>query len=121
MGKTCAAYLDDVIIFSNDDLNDHWIKVNQILDLFPKAELKLDPKKCDFAQKETKYLGFIIKVGEGHKFDPDKIDAITSWDPPKYLKGVRSFLGFANFYRSFILNFASLSNPLNDLTKKNTL
>jgi len=34
------------------------------------------------------------------------------------LKELRGFLGFANFYRRFIKNFAKVARPLNNLTKK---
>ena len=80
----------------------------------------MDPSKCRFAAKEIKYLGYIINVEDGIKMDPSKIDAITKWEAPKSIKEVRSFLGFANFYRGFIKDFASISNPLHILTKKNT-
>lgn len=118
LGVICSAYVDDVVIFSNGNLADHWDKVNQVLERLNKAGLKLDPQKCEFAKKEIKYLGFIINVEEGIKVDPNKIRAIASWETPTNVKGVRGFLGFANFYRGFIGNFASVSAPLQDLTKK---
>ncbi|KAI0996221.1 hypothetical protein K3495_g11958 [Podosphaera aphanis] len=121
LGDTCAAYLDDVVIFSNGDLVDHWIKVNQVVSRLAEAGLKLDPKKYEFAKKEIKYLGFIICVTEGIKPDPEKVCAITEWERPTDIKGIRSFLGFANFYRNFIENFAQLTAPLHDLTRKGTL
>ena len=40
------------------------------------------------------------------------------WIPPTNVKGVRSFLGFGNFYRRFIGNYAEIAKPLNELTKK---
>lgn len=121
MGDTCAAYLDDVVIFSNSDLADHWIKVNQVVSRLAEAGLKLDPKKCEFAKKEIKYLRFIICVTEGIKPDPEKVRAITERERPIDIKGIRSFLGLANFYRNFIENFAQLTAPLHDLTRKGTL
>ncbi|KAI0996561.1 hypothetical protein K3495_g11620 [Podosphaera aphanis] len=118
LGETCSAYVDDVVIFSNGDLEDHWKKANQVLDRLYKAGLKLDPQKCEFAKKEIKYLGFIISVEEGVTVDPEKIRAIAAWEAPTNVKGVRSFLGFANFYRGFIENFAQIAAPLQELTNK---
>ena len=40
------------------------------------------------------------------------------WPTPKNLKEVQSFLGFANFYRKFILHYNSLTSPLTSLTRK---
>ena len=76
----------------------------------------MDIKKCEFEVKTTKYLGFIIEAGKGISMDPAKIAAIREWEALKIVKGVRSFLGFANFYRRFIKNFAQLAAPLTRLT-----
>jgi hypothetical protein len=62
----------------------------------------VDIKKCEFKVKTTKYLSFIIKAGKGTRIDPKKIKAIKEWEAPKTVKGVQSFLRFANFYRRFI-------------------
>ena len=48
----------------------------------------------------------------------DKIQAIQEWPTPQKVKDVQSFLGFANFYRRFIKNFANIAKPLHILTKK---
>ena len=79
------------------------------------AGLQVDVKKCEFEVKTTKYLGFIIEAGKGISMDPAKVAAIREWEAPKTVKGVRSFLGFANFYRRFIKNFAQLAAPLTRL------
>ncbi|KAI0997025.1 hypothetical protein K3495_g11160 [Podosphaera aphanis] len=118
LGVTCSAYVDDVVIFTNGGLEDHWNKVSQVLERLQRAGLKLDPHKCEFAKKEIKYLGFIINVEEGIKVDPAKIRAIAAWEAPRDVKGVRSFLGFANFYRAFISDFVQVSAPLQNLTNK---
>ncbi|KAI0995720.1 hypothetical protein K3495_g12460 [Podosphaera aphanis] len=99
-------------MFSDGELEDHWNKVAQVLERLEKAKLKLDPSKFEFAKKEVKYLGFIINLDEGVKVDPEKIGAISAWKTPTNLKGVRSFLVFANLYRGFIEAFAEVSAPL---------
>jgi hypothetical protein len=114
----CSAYMDDVLIWSDGDYLDHMVKVNQILAKLKTAGLRLDLSKCEFAVKEVKYLGFIIAAGEGIKVDPEKVAAIKRWEAPVNATGVRSFLGFANFYRDFIDNFSELSDPLTKLTRK---
>ena len=50
--------------------------------------------------------------------DPIKVDGILKWPVPTKVKEVQSFLGFANFYRRFIRNFAGISKTLTSLTKK---
>jgi hypothetical protein len=46
------------------------------------------------------------------------VEAILAWEAPSNVKGVRSFLGFANFYRRFIKGFSEIIRPLSDLTHK---
>lgn len=50
--------------------------------------------------------------------DPDKVKAILEWEAPTSVKGVRSFLGFANFYRTFIRDYSGITLPLTQLTHK---
>jgi hypothetical protein len=50
--------------------------------------------------------------------NPKKMESIKEWQNLMLAKGVRSFLGLANFYRKFIKNFLSLAKPLTDLSKK---
>ena len=47
--------------------------------------------------------------------DPTKVRAVTSWPPSHNLKELCGFLGFANFYRRFIRDFARVARPLNVL------
>ena len=77
----------------------------------------LRPKKCEFHTQPTKYLGLIITPG-GIEMDPTKIETVVKWEPLRHLKDVQTFLGFANFYRRFVLGYSSIVAPLTELTKK---
>ena len=50
--------------------------------------------------------------------DPKKIETVVNWKPLEHLKDVQTFLGFANFYRRFVLGYSSIVAPLTELTKK---
>ncbi|POS82466.1 hypothetical protein EPUL_005580 [Erysiphe pulchra] len=114
----CTAYLDDVLVWSEGGYEDHLQKVDLILKRLADAQLKLDLRKCNFAVKEVKYLGFVIIAGKGISVDPDKKQAIEKWEIPQTQAGVRSFLVFANFYKDFIDDFAKLCAPLQRYTQK---
>ena len=70
------------------------------LDLYLKLE------KCSFKVSEVEYLGMIVKPGS-LAMDPVKVAGIADWPTPSTVKDIRSFLGFANFYRRFEIGRAS--------------
>ncbi|KAM4059878.1 reverse transcriptase (RNA-dependent DNA polymerase) [Hirsutella rhossiliensis] len=115
-----TAYLDDVLIYSSGSKADHEAKVRRVLQALADAGLHLDPAKCEFSVQEVKYLGFIVNAGKGIACDPEKQRAIREWEAPTTVKGVRSFLGFANYYRIFIPDYAKITQSLDALLKKGT-
>ncbi|KAM4065968.1 reverse transcriptase (RNA-dependent DNA polymerase) [Hirsutella rhossiliensis] len=90
-----SAYIDDVLIFSSGSLQDHRDKVGKVLQRLMDAGLQLDINKSEFEVKAVKYLGFIIEAECGIRVDPEK--------------SVRSFIGFANFYRMFMPEFSVIA------------
>lgn len=118
LDEFCSAYLDDILIYSDGSLKDHRQKVKQVLKRLQDAGLQIDIDKCEFETKSTKYLGFIVEAGKGIKVDPEKVQAIQSWEEPKTAREMRRFLGFANYYRQFIPMFSRTAMPLTALTKK---
>ena len=98
-----TAYVDDILVFSKT-FQEHRKHVKTILSRIQAAGLQLNIDKCEFEVQETKYLGLIIQAAtpEGClgcvKMDPAKTHVIDTWESPKSIKDVQSFLGFANFY-----------------------
>ena len=109
----CLIYLDDVIIFSTT-FEEHLHRLEAVFTRLQDHSLKLKAKKCDFLKSEVTYLGHVVSE-EGIKTDPEKTEAIKNWPVPKSIKDVRSFLGFAGYYRRFIKGFSNIARPLNDL------
>lgn len=116
LDTVCTAYLDDILIYS-EDLLSHQAHVQTVVSKLQAAGLQIDIDKCEFSVQKTKYLGFIIST-TGISVDPEKIAAVKFWQLPKKLKNVQAFLGFCNFYRRFIRNFSRIARPLTRLTKK---
>ena len=59
------------------------------------------------------------KISEqGIEVDKAKVDAIEKMKCPKDIKGIRSFLSHAGFYRRFTKDFSKISRPLTNLLQK---
>ena len=112
----CTAYLDDVLIYSGKS-EDHAGHVLQVLRRLHKRGLQVDIDKCEFNTTRVKYIGMIVTTN-GIEMDTEKVEAVQKWEAPSTVKEVQAFLGFANFYRQFISNFARKVKPLNKLTKR---
>jgi hypothetical protein len=115
LGTIIRVYMDDIIIGTSSSVANHTTAVHDVLDLLAEHDLFVKLSKCRFHIPRVNYLGVILEEGVT-RMDPIKIAGIKDWPIPKKVKDVRSFLGFCNFYCSFIHGFAHLARPLNLLT-----
>ncbi|MBW0588358.1 hypothetical protein O181_128073 [Austropuccinia psidii MF-1] len=81
--------------------------------LFAKAS------KFLFHVSSAEYLGYVVS-SEGLKMDQAKVQRIPNWPPPRSLKALQSFLGFANFYFRFIKNYSKKISSLTSFLKKDS-
>lgn len=114
----CLVYIDDIIVFGKD-FDEAKTNLQLVWQRLREANLKLKPSKSELFQTSVKYLGHVVSA-EGLKCDPEKILAVKQWKPPSNVTEIRSFLGFASYYRKFIPQFATIASPLTALTKKTT-
>ena len=110
-------YMNDLGIHTQGDLALHHECTRCVLLRLREHGLSLKLSKCTFDVPCIEFLGMIIGQGK-IEMDSVKLSAIKEWKPPILVKGVHSFLGFANFYRKFIPNFSNVVAPLNLLTRK---
>ena len=108
-------YLDDVIVYG-ETFEKTLENLAEVFNRLKEADLKLKPSKCNLFQKQVEFLGHSVSE-QGISCDPKKIEAVAEWPQPKTIKEVRSFVGFAQYYRKFIRNFSNIAAPLNSLTK----
>nr|GEU96796.1 hypothetical protein [Tanacetum cinerariifolium] len=115
--KFVLVFFDDILVY-NPDLKSHVQHLEIVLQLMRTHTLFAKQSKCMFGAKRVKYLGYVI-TSQGVAIDETKIEAMQNWPTPTNLKQLRGFLGLTGYYRWFIKNYASISQPLTKLMKKN--
>ena len=73
--------------------------------------------KCEFWLTEVRFLGHVVSA-LGVFVDAEKVEEVMSWERPKSVFEILSFLGFARYYRRFIEDFSRLATPMMRLTRK---
>ncbi|KFM63797.1 Retrovirus-related Pol polyprotein from transposon 297, partial [Stegodyphus mimosarum] len=116
IGKSTFIYLDDIIVTS-ESLEEHIKDLREVFTLLKDAGLKVNIKKCKFAAKELKYLGYKISQ-RGIETDKSKVIAVKNYPIPNTAKKLATFLGMCSYYRIFIKNFAEIAEPLLKLRRK---
>ncbi|KAK7087691.1 hypothetical protein V1264_021708 [Littorina saxatilis] len=106
-------YLDDMLVFSQT-FEEHLQRLRQVLLRLRELGLKLNPSKCHLCQRSVQYLGYTVS-GEGIATEEEKVKVVKDWPRPKSLKDLRSFLGFASYYRRIVAGFSKMAGPLHAL------
>ena len=111
-------FMDDFTVFGSSFEN-CLHNLGTVLHRYQNKNLALNWEKCHFMVKEGIVLGHMISVA-GQEVDKAKVSIIKNLMPPTTVKGIRSFLGHAGFYRRFIRDFYKVARPLCRLLEKDT-
>jgi len=117
IGKFTEPYVDDIIVFSNT-FEEHLKHLEDVLVRLQNAGLTINLEKSVFAKREINFLGHLV-TGSGIKMQPEKIRAIVDWPVPECKEDVHRFIGTCSWYRDFIHDFSTISEPLVRLLRKN--
>ncbi|MBW0486064.1 hypothetical protein O181_025779 [Austropuccinia psidii MF-1] len=104
------------MVFSKPE-EEHVDNVSTVLSRLRANNLPAKASKCLFHVSNAEYLGYVVP-SEGLKMDQAKVQQILNWPPPRNLKALQSFLGFANLYHCFIKNYSKTISSLTSFLKK---
>ena len=108
--------IDDISIFSKQfDL--HLEHVREVLNRLREAGLTVNTRKCTFASNNIKIFGHTVHNGT-ISLDEEKIRVVANWPVPKNKKQLRSYIGFVNYFRSYIPQYSSVAFPLTEMLAK---
>ncbi|GJY40349.1 reverse transcriptase domain-containing protein [Tanacetum coccineum] len=116
--ETMEVFMDDFSVFE-DSFSSCLSHLDKMLKRCEDTNLVLNWEKCHFMVKEGIVLGHKISKS-GIEVDKAKVDVIAKLPHPTFVKGIRSFLGHAGFYRRFIQDFSKIARPMTRLLEKET-
>ncbi|XP_058734008.1 uncharacterized protein LOC131605698, partial [Vicia villosa] len=116
--KSIEVFMDDFSVFGktfDTCLNNLDVALERCIE----TNLILNWEKCHFMVTERIVLGHKVS-SRGLEVDQAKVEVISKLPPPINVKGVRSFLGHAGFYRRFVKDFSKIAKPLSNLLNQGT-
>ncbi|PIM99706.1 DNA-directed DNA polymerase [Handroanthus impetiginosus] len=109
-------FMDDFSVYRNS-FDECLNNLSSVLKRYGDTNLVFNWEKCHFMVQEGIVLGHKIS-NRGIEVNKAKLKTIEKLPPSTLVKGVRSFLGYARFYRRFIKDFSKISKPLYNLLEK---
>jgi hypothetical protein len=117
LDKFIMVFIDDILIYSRNE-QEHEEHLRKVLQRLRDCQLYAKLSKYEFWISEVLFLGHIINR-DGLVVDPKKVAAILDWKAPKDVRGIKSFIGMAGYYRRFIVGFSKIARPMTALLAKN--
>ncbi len=109
---------DDILVFG-PTYQAHNEALAECLRRIQTHGLTLNLSKCLFLKQNLEFFGLVF-TKDGVRPDPKKVSAFKNSSTPSNASEVRSLLGMANYSAQFIPNFATITEPLRQLTRKDT-
>ena len=109
-------FVDDILIYSQSE-REHEYHLRIVLQLLRDHQLYSKFSKCEFWLTKVRFLGHIVSASRV-SMDPEKAETMMSWERPKSIFEICSFLGLAGYYKRFIEDFSRLAAPMTKLTRK---
>ena len=117
IGKTMEVYVDDMLVKPMSRMvGDHVEHLGQMFNILRKYQMKLNPLKCSFGVRSSKFLGFMVNQRE-IEANPQKIKALLEMNSPKKPKEVMSLADRVAALRRFMSHSTNHCAPFFDVLK----
>ena len=116
-----ATIADDILVYGCGDTyeaaeKDHDKNIIALMERAIIKNIRFNPAKLKFKQKELKFVGHIL-TQEGIKADPEKTSAILKMQKPHDKQSLQRFIGMVNYLSPYCQNLSTVIRPLTELTK----
>ena len=110
-----VANISDDTIVHGKTTEEHDERLRRVLEKLKEKNLTLNAEKCKFQMTKFVFMGLLL-TNKG--IGPTEVRAVVEARKPQNASEVRGFLGLANYNAQFIPDFATVADPLRELTKK---
>ena len=114
LDRFVVVFMDDILIYSKYEKN-HEGQLRIVLQTLRDHQLYAKFSKCEFWFTKVRFLGYVVSTTRV-SVDLEKFEAIMSWERPKSVFKIGSFLGLVGYYKRFIEDFSRLAAPMTRLT-----
>ena len=117
-------YVDDIIVGTEwkgsweATVEAHEKDLRRVLEKLAHHKMVVDGKKCKFFVKEVEFCGHVLGNGQ-RRPAPGKLMALEKWEVPRTVTALRGFLGFTNYYSTYVPGYAELAAVLMEKLKVN--
>ena len=108
---------DDIIVYGRTQ-EEHDTALQAVFQRLLESNLTLNKDKCEYNKSSIDFYGYTFS-SEGISADPKKVESIQNASVPANATELRSLLGLVNYVSRFIPDYATITAPLRELTKKN--
>jgi len=107
---------DDIVVHGSDQ-EVHDKRLFAVMQRLQELGLTLNPEKCQFSMNRLIFMGILLSE-KGVGPTEERVRVVSEFREPENVSEVRSFLGLVGFSSRFIPRFATLTEPLRKLTRK---
>ena len=112
----CEGYIDDIIVHGQDD-PDLLVNLRQVFERCRKYRIAFNPKKSKIGFDRIDWVGHQLHA-DGMHFSAEQLSKVAEFPTPVEAKGLRSFLGLANYFRNHIRHYVDMERPMRDVLTK---
>ena len=112
-------YVDDILIHTTT-WDFHVATLRELLGRLAKAKFTVRPSKTVTGAESTSFVGHQVGRGTSAPLE-ENLRKVRNASRPLTKKDVGSFVGLTGYYREFVPNYAAITVPLTDPTRKGKL
>ena len=108
--EICEGYIDDIIVHGQSE-PELLHNLRLVFERCRKHRIAFNPKKSKIGLDRIDWVGHQLDA-EGLHFSKEQLNEVAQFPTSLGAKGLRSFLGLANYFRDHVRHYADMERPM---------